>query len=226
MSVCLMLHGLGPPPPRIPAVEVPYWLSTETFSKIVELARNTKAHITIDDGNASDIQIALPVLQAAGLSATFFIPSGRIGQPDYVSEGDIRTLHVAGMEIGSHGCEHLRWTEVSDKEIEHDVTRSLARLETILGEKIQTVAVPYGDCDRRVLRVLRRLGVRRVYTSFRGPVSEGAWLVRRECITSDMTMASIRTMLEKKHTAAETLMAFLRAWRHAGRAVLWSADEN
>ena len=223
MNVCLLLHGLGPIPPHIPAAETRYWISAEEFSKVVELARHTTARITFDDGNDTDVSIALPILQSAGLTAAFFIPTDRIGQPGYVSEADLRTLQAAGMEIGSHGCAHIAWTAVSNEAIVEDVTRSIARLGSILGEDIRTVAVPYGACNRRVIGVLRTLGVRRVYTSFRGPAAEGAWLVRRDCLTSDMSEDAIRDLLTRRYTAVDAALAFLRTLRRSGRAALWSA---
>ena len=225
MKICLMLHGLGPPP-GISEDEARYWLPAEKFAYILELVRRTHnpVHITIDDGNDSDMRIALPALRDAGLFASFFIPSDRIGQAGYVSEADIRELHAAGMGIGSHGCAHITWTEVPDEIIAQDVTRSIGRLSSILGERVETVAVPFGECDLRVLRVLRALGIRRVYTSFRGPCPEGAWLVRRECITADMPEASLRELLTKNYTAVDAAVSFLRTWRHAGRASLWLAD--
>ena len=226
MRICLMLHGFGPPAPHICEGEARYWLPAERFAYILELVRRTHnpVHITIDDGNASDVQVALPALRDAGLSASFFIPSDRIGEAGYISEADIRELRAAGMEIGSHGCAHITWTEVPDETIAEDVTRSIGRLSSVLGERVETVAVPFGECDLRVLRLLRTLGIRRVYTSFRGPGREGAWLVRRDCITADMPDATIRDLLTKKYTVIDATMSFLREARHAGRASLWAVD--
>ena len=225
MKICLMLHGLGPPPPHISAGEARYWLSAERFAYILELVRRSPnpVHITIDDGNASDLRIALPALRETGLSASFFIPSDRIGQAGYLGEADIRELRAAGMEIGSHGCAHITWTQVADEIIAQDVTRSVARLSSILGERVETVAVPFGECDLRVLRVLRTLGIRRVYTSFRGPCRKDAWIVRRNCITADLPETAIRDLLMKSHTAIDAATAFLREWRYAGRASFWPA---
>jgi len=220
-----MLHGLGPPPPHVCGDEERYWLRAKKFSHLLELVRGARhpVQITIDDGNTSDVTVALPALLAAGLTASFFIPSDRIGEEGYVNEGNIRALHAAGMEIGSHGCAHITWTEVPDEAIAEDVTRSIARLSAITGEKVTTVAIPYGECDLRVLRVLRELRVSRVYTSFPGRSRDGAWLVRRTCITADMPDAAIGDLLNKDYSAADAAMAFLRTWRHAGRATLWTA---
>lgn len=221
MSACLMLHGLGTPPPHISEVERPYWLPEATFHEILE--HLGEARLTIDDGNASDVSVALPGLLCARLTATFFIPSDRIGTEHYVCEDDIRALHAAGMEIGSHGCAHVRWTQVSDAEIALDVTRSMERLGSLIGAPVRALAVPYGDCDRRVLRVLRSLGVGRVYSSFRGPDTPDAWLVRRHCITADLPLGDIRNLLTRKPSAAGTALSFLRTWRRAGNAALWTA---
>ncbi len=223
MSVCLMLHGLGPPPAHIPEEEKPYWISEAMFAEIVSLARDTEVHITIDDGNATDIEIALPALLTAGIKASFFIPSDRIGTPHYVSEDGIRMLRKAGMEIGSHGCAHVRWTEVPDEAIAADVIRSTERLSSIIGEPVRKVAIPFGACDRRILRVLHALGITQVYTSFSGHCMPNGWIVRRNCIKSGMTLADIETTITKKDSLACTALTFLRTWRHAGRAALWNA---
>ncbi len=223
MSPCLLLHGLGEPPAHIPDAERPYWLPVEVLARILELARHNNVRLTFDDGNDTDVHRALPALLSAGLTAAFFIPSDRIGRPGYVSEDDIRTLQAAGMEIGSHGRAHIRWTEVSDDAISDDVTASIDRLEEILDDHVRGVAVPFGACDRRVLRVLRRLGAGRVYSSFAGPDPDDAWLVRRDCLTADMPMPTIETLLTKKYTTVGGTLSFLRTWRRAGEASLWRA---
>ncbi|MDR3528346.1 MAG: polysaccharide deacetylase family protein [Rhizomicrobium sp.] len=223
MNACLMLHGIGPLPPHVGADETPYWVSRETFDTIVELMQKIPARLTFDDGNATDETIALPQLMKAGLKASFFIPSARIGTEGYVSEDAIRELHRDGMEIGSHGCEHLDWTQVSDAEITHDVMQSVEQLSTIIQAPVRSVAIPYGYCDRRVLGVLRTLGMVRVYSSFRGPDSETAWLVRRDCIKKGMSREDILRIISRKPAAAETAINLLKVWRRAGNAALWTS---
>jgi peptidoglycan/xylan/chitin deacetylase (PgdA/CDA1 family) len=223
MNACLMRHGIGPLPPHVGADETPYWISRESFDTIVELMQKIPARLTFDDGNATDATIALPALMKAGLKASFFIPSARIGTEGYVSEDTIRELHSGGMEIGSHGCEHLDWTQVSDAEITHDVMQSVEQLSTIIQAPVRTVAIPYGYCDRRVLGVLRTLGMVRAYSSFRGPDSESAWLVRRDCIKNDMSREDILWIISRKPAAAETAINLLKVWRRAGNAALWTS---
>ena len=223
MNLCLLFHGLGPPPARVCDQEALYWLPTETFRRVLEIARASpnRIEISFDDGNDSDVHLALPALLEAGMTAAFFIPSDRIDKEGFVSTADIRALHEAGMKIGSHGCAHIHWTEVSDEAIADDVTRSVERLQAIIGEPVRRVAIPYGECDLRVLRVLRRLGIARVYSSFRGPGTADSWLVRRECLTAQMSQPAIERLLLRKYGAADIALSFLRVLRQAGWAGLW-----
>jgi peptidoglycan/xylan/chitin deacetylase (PgdA/CDA1 family) len=223
MSACLMLHGIGPAPERLDPEERSYWISEGTFAFVLDAVQAHGARLTIDDGNDTDARIALPMLVEANLKATFFIPSDRIGTPGYVTEADIRELHDAGMEIGSHGCAHLNWLNASDAEIARDVTQSVERLARITQAPVRSVAIPYGQCDRRVLGVLRHVGIGRVYSSFRGPDVEGAWLARRDCIMADMGPSEINEIMTRQPAAAEAALNFLRIWRHTGNAALWAA---
>lgn len=223
MSACLMLHGIGAIPDRVPPEERPYWISAETFAFVLDAAARHRARLTFDDGNDTDAALALPALSRAGMTAAFFIPTDRIGTPGYVSETDILALHAAGMEIGSHGCAHLDWLGASDADIAADVVRSIERLAGIVKAPVRAVAIPYGQCDRRVLAVLRKLGIGQVHSSFPGPHLEGSWLVRRDCIKADMDRAAIWRLLSRKPDAAAAALTFLRIWRHAGNAALWAA---
>jgi peptidoglycan/xylan/chitin deacetylase (PgdA/CDA1 family) len=225
MKLCLLFHGLGPPPARVCDREALYWLPSETFRRVLEIARASpnRIEITFDDGNDSDVRLALPAMLEAGMTAAFFIPSDRIDKPGFVSTTDIRALRQAGMKIGSHGCAHIRWTAVSDETIADDVMRSIERLEAILGEPVRSMAIPYGDCDLRVLRVLRRLGIARVYSSFRGPDMGGTWLVHRECIKAQIPETTIESLLTRKYGAPDAALSLLRVLRRVGWAGLWPA---
>ena len=223
MSTCLMLHGIGPTPPNIDPEERPYWISEPTLRFILEQIKTIPARLTFDDGNDADARIVTPLLTAANLTAAFFIPSNRIGTPGYVTEADIRAMHAAGMEIGSHGCAHLNWLNACDAEIASDVVQSIERLARIIQAPVRSVAIPFGSCDRRVLGVLRKLGLGRVYSSFRGPDVQGSWLARRDCITSGMGPHEIFAILTRKPAAAAAALNFLRIWRRAGNAAIWEA---
>lgn len=228
MKLCLLFHGLGKPPAHVDAREALYWLTEERFAHVLDCAKRTanRIAITFDDGNESDLTIALPLLQRAGMTASFYIPTDRIGTKGYLDEDGIRALRNAGMGIGSHGCAHIEWTKAPDADVVHDVMHSVERLEAILDEPVRSVAVPFGECDLRVLRLLRGLGIERVYTSFRGPQWGERWLVRRDCMLAEMDETAIEGLLMRRYGFADAGLSFLRSFRHVGRAALWPAGQR
>ena len=58
------LHGLGFPHAGVDDEEAPYWLSPERFEGVLALAAAQRCAIgiTFDDGNLSDLRLALPAL--------------------------------------------------------------------------------------------------------------------------------------------------------------------
>lgn len=212
----LNFHGLGAPHADVDDGERPYWLSAERFTEIAELAaaRGGEIGLTFDDGNKSDLTLALPVLQRLGLKADFFIPVDRIGGAHYLSADDIRALRDCGMGVGSHGCQHVRWSALDETTLEDEVSRPLAVLGEIVGGRVDTVGVPFGAYDSRVLGVLRRHGVRRVFTSDGGPCSPRAWIVPRNSIRNDMPAQTVEALLAgSTHPARFYLRAAKRVTR-------------
>ena len=170
-AIYLNFHGIGSPGLHVPPTEFPYWLSTDQFQTIVDLVgRSTKpVRLTFDDGNASDLEWAVPILRRAALRAAFFIVTDRIGVGGYLSAPDIATLKQEGMAIGSHGTAHVAWTNLSSEALFNQVSASLFCLSDILAAPVREVAVPFGAYNRSVLGTLRSCSVSRVYTSDGGP---------------------------------------------------------
>jgi peptidoglycan/xylan/chitin deacetylase (PgdA/CDA1 family) len=210
-------HGVGPTPGDTPADERHYWCDTDTFVSLlddiepVSRAAGLPLQITFDDGNESDVRIAMPALVARGLTAEFFVCAGRLGQPGYLDERDVVELERAGMTVGSHGWSHVSWRGLDDAELDREVRQSNERLSDTLGRSVDTVAIPFGAYDRRVLAALRRHRVRVVYTSDPGRAAAGRWMVPRETVTASWTPGTLRTVA----TSAPALRE--RARRSAAR---------
>jgi peptidoglycan/xylan/chitin deacetylase (PgdA/CDA1 family) len=182
-ELILTFHGLGEGiPERATAAERKVWVPLEWFEEIVAALPDEGVALAFDDGNASDAELALPVLQRLGRSARFFLLAGRIGAPGHLSAAGIARLHVAGMTIGSHGLRHRDWRASADTELEAELAGSRRVLEDMLGVEVVEAACPFGSYDRRVLRALRRTGYRRVYNSDGGCGSASAWLAPRTTV--------------------------------------------
>src|ERR1700754_2728623 len=95
-------HGIGDPPAAISDAERDVWLSQADFADALGVIRHLPGRSTVsfDDGNASDLEIALPALLERGMSATFFVVADRLGRPAYLGTDDLRALREAGMTIG------------------------------------------------------------------------------------------------------------------------------
>jgi peptidoglycan/xylan/chitin deacetylase (PgdA/CDA1 family) len=105
------------------------------------------AVITFDDGHASNCTVALGILKEFGFRAEFFVTSGWIGTPGYLTEEQIRTLSRAGMGIGSHGVSHAYFTDLDAAALDKELVESRAVLSGIIGREINLVSAPGGRID-------------------------------------------------------------------------------
>ena len=213
------LHGVGVPHEGVDDDERPYWLTPERLSEVLALVGKhyPDVGVTFDDGNISDLAIALPLLKREGVRAYFFIPVDRIGTQHYLTADEIRTLHKEGMIIGSHGCNHVEWPTLSDDVLEDEIARPLRVLADIIGAPVKSVGVPFGAYDGRVLQRLRVHGIEQVFTSDGGPCVARAWLLPRNSVRSDMPLTQVEAMLTRPRDPA---LFYLRAAKRVGRRVL------
>ena len=180
----LHFHGLGPVPAWVDSEERDYWCPSDRFVSMLDaiqsLSNEIPIEITFDDGNASDANIALPALTARGLRASFFICAGRIGKQGYLDRAGILDIVASGMEVGSHGWGHVNWRRADDKALDAEIDEAPKLISDIVGYTVNTVAIPFGSYDRRVLRRLRRSQINTVLTSDGGRAQLTGWMFPRE----------------------------------------------
>lgn len=204
----LTFHGLGPPPEHVPSAEKPFWVCTTVFAATiarlssVEAETGIEMQVTFDDGNSSDYEHAYPILAAAGRTAQVFVITDRIGAPGYLDESQLRDLSKAGFAIGSHGKRHVDLRRISDAELADELAGSRKRLQCVLSAPIDTMSVPFGLFDARVVRAARKAGYRRIYSSSGGLATAHAGLIPRTSIRADfnpetdlLAMVSLRSRL-------------------------------
>jgi peptidoglycan/xylan/chitin deacetylase (PgdA/CDA1 family) len=183
-SVNLTFHGIGKPERPLGPGEEEVWLEPDAFEAVLDsiVGRNDEIHITFDDGNASDLEHALPALRRRDLSATFFVVAGSLGQPGMLDADGIRVLAAAGMAIGCHGMHHRPWRGLAERALIEELVDAKALLEEIVERQVTTAACPFGAYDRRVLRSLERARYRRVYTSDGGTTRPEDWIQARTTV--------------------------------------------
>jgi peptidoglycan/xylan/chitin deacetylase (PgdA/CDA1 family) len=158
------LHAGGVVPPRELAWQLETLLGrgyrSGTFSEVVRGAAHggRALAVTFDDGYASVITDALPILTRLGLVGTVFPRLDRLGQAGSLTSADLVRLRDAGWEIGSHTLTHPQLTALDDRSLEHELRESKHRLEAEIGAPCSAIAYPRGEADRRVVAAAAAVG--------------------------------------------------------------------
>lgn len=219
--LCILnFHGIGTPHTDVGADEARYWVTQTQFERCLDQAvahqsAGGQIAITFDDGNRSDLEIACPALAARGLRGQFFILTGRLDDPRYLSPDDIRALEAQNMEIGLHGMAHVDWRQADTQGLHLEVNAARDQLSKIVGHPIDTVGLPFGGYNKRVIRHLKQAGFRRIYTSDGGHTGAGRMLQHRTSVQAHMEASEIEAILKGTETLAATGKRALKSWLKA-----------
>ena len=135
--------------------------------------------LTIDDGYASTLDVAAPILQRHGVSAVAFVTTGRIGtsgrDPERFLDGDeIRSLAGFGIAVGSHAADHRSLGGALDPtHLARQIAGSRDILQALLNREITAFAYPFGtraDHSRQSRAAVEAAGYRLAFTSRHGPI--------------------------------------------------------
>ncbi len=113
--------------------------------------------ITFDDGYRDNYENAFPLLKERSMTATFFVITDFIDEerPAYLTWEMVREMYAAGMDIESHGRNHV---SLKGKDNDYLVWQALGSLETIayeIGERPRFISYPAGEYDPAVIDIFR-----------------------------------------------------------------------
>lgn len=122
--------------------------------------------ISFDDAWRSQFTNALPVLEAAGIKATFYITAEPVqkGWDDFMTPEETKAVSAKGHEIGSHTVTHPHLSKTATASAGQELAESKAYLERLTGAAVTSLAYPYGESDGRMRPLLEKAG----YTNARG----------------------------------------------------------
>ncbi len=144
----------------------------ELVDRIEDPSAVDLAAITFDDGYVDFAELAAPILAAAGLHATLFVPAGRVGRsndwdtgqreprPILDAEG-LRRLDPDRVEIGGHGFSHRRIVGLDRDALEQETIGCRRELEDLLDRPVRLFAYPFGqrgDFDAAAERTVAAAG--------------------------------------------------------------------
>ncbi len=154
--------------------------------------------LTFDDGWDSDVLEALPILRRHGLRASFFVSPALVGRPTYLTWDGVQRLDAEGMEVGSHGLDHALLGEVPAPEATRQLRESRDWLRQRLGREAESVALPGGNGGRRVARLARAAGYRRVMGSQPGIATGGSLLLPRFAVRRGDDLTAFRAVVDRR----------------------------
>ncbi|MGH9722124.1 MAG: polysaccharide deacetylase family protein [Bryobacteraceae bacterium] len=122
--------------------------------------------LTFDDGGSSAYSPTADFLERRSWRGHFFVTTGRIHTPGFLTGAQIRELDVRGHLIGSHSHSHpARMARLTRDEMLAEWRASLRALEDILGKPVKVASVPGGYYSRLVGETAAESGVRILFNS-------------------------------------------------------------
>ena len=133
--------------------------------------RSPAVALTFDHGYGSQLDNALPVLEALKLPATFFPVWG--SPASSVGRHDLAALAAAGYTIGCHTQTHADLTTLSPEDLEREVVDAKRLLEDVVGHEVTAFCYPHGHRNSRVAAAVQRAGFHVAFTVDLGGVRSG-----------------------------------------------------
>lgn len=151
--------------------------------------------LTFDDGFADYLEHAVPIMKRHRLTATMYVVARSMEDPDLpvdwitgldpadapplMSRDQVRMLHDAGWDIGSHSMRHLDLRTLTEDECRRDLEESREILSDLLGRHVTTLAYPFGFHADHVRRAAARAGYTCALALPSGPEEPGPYAVPR-----------------------------------------------
>lgn len=116
-----------------------------------------------DDNTYHDRRV-VELLNQYLLKGTFFINSGTLNNPGFITKEELDTLYT-GHEVASHGFNHLNLKDLSKDEVRYQINEDIQNIESYSKQKVKGFAYPYGDFNKKVQDVIKELGLLYARTS-------------------------------------------------------------
>jgi peptidoglycan/xylan/chitin deacetylase (PgdA/CDA1 family) len=126
----------------------------------------TGIFLTFDDGGKSAYSVIAPLLEQYQWRGLFFITTGFIGEPGFLTADEILALHQKGHVIGSHSASHpARFSKLSFEEMKQEWQKSCLTLTKITGEPVTYASVPGGYYSKKVAEAAFSQGIKVLFNS-------------------------------------------------------------
>jgi peptidoglycan/xylan/chitin deacetylase (PgdA/CDA1 family) len=135
------------PNPKLPAVKT---------GPLILAPRQTVVSLTFDDGRASNT-LGAKLLTEHDLAGTFFLNSGNIGKPGYLTLAQVDQMAAQGQEIAGHTVTHPNLDQLSDDEIARQVCGDRQNW-LAWGFPVRNFAYPFGYTTEEAAKIVHDCG--------------------------------------------------------------------
>ncbi|HMB21218.1 MAG: polysaccharide deacetylase family protein [Chloroflexota bacterium] len=113
--------------------------------------------LTFDDGSETVYTKAMPIMQKYGFTGTAYIVYNYMWVPRYMDVDQVKALHAAGWEIGSHGTSHTDLPSHPGRQ-ENEIVGSRRKLQAKLDVPVLSFSYPFGTYDKDSLYFVHYAG--------------------------------------------------------------------
>jgi peptidoglycan/xylan/chitin deacetylase (PgdA/CDA1 family) len=165
------------------------------------VAEPTIVSLTLDDAT-SDQYVLRSLLAEYSMRATFYVNSGTIGGPGFMTWTQLSALAADGHEIGGHTRDHVELTRVGLREALRQILLDRRALIE-RGFCVTSFAYPYGDYNASVATMVRTCG----YTSARR-----SWGLRPIGVTARESVVPVLESTPPADSWATRTVQSIRTW--------------
>lgn len=180
-------------------------------------ATATPLLFTFDDGGVSFHDPIAGMLEQYGWRGWFFVSTGFLNTPGFMTSQQVAELHRRGHVIGSHSVTHpTRMAACTVEQLRQEWRDSVRQLEQITGAPVRTASVPGGYYSEAVAETAAEAGIEVLFNS--EPVQRGI----RHGTTAVLGRYAIQTGMPAAECAA-----FARGdrWPALKQKLLWDAKK-
>jgi peptidoglycan/xylan/chitin deacetylase (PgdA/CDA1 family) len=120
---------------------------------------NKSIILTFDDGYQDAYTQAFPALLAHHMRGTFYIVTGFLGTPNYLTWNEVEKMKDAGMEIAAHTVTHADLSKLTSDQQEQEIKDSIQTLDEKLQIHVRSLAYPFGHYTNQTMRMTKAAGI-------------------------------------------------------------------
>lgn len=170
-----------------------------------------------DDGKYNNYAEAMPLHLEYDITGTFYIITSRLvgdkHKGKFMNFNEVVEAFNSGFEIGSHTVSHngTRLTDLQSDDLNNELSNSKVRLESMISENIDSVAIPYSRHNDYVINKASKLynTIRVAGNKFNSPCNRDTIVITSHHIEKKTTFNDIKKLIDDAVASKKWLVFML-----------------